>query len=148
MDIDATGALVVSGCADGSFSLWDVHSMEKIAEKKISSTSVCSCLFSPDCKSLAVCAEEGVVSIYSVTEGLPLLTTRSPGEQCSSMWWNGEYILCGGVSGTLYLLSLNATATLAKREAHQSAISAISVNSDMQVVVTASTDRNVSVWKF
>ncbi|KAI6657447.1 Protein FAN [Oopsacas minuta] len=148
VDIDSTGALLVSGCADGSVCLWDAQSMEKIAEKRISATSVCSCLFSPDSKSLAVCTEDGMIHIYSVAEGLPLITTRSPGEQCSSMLWNGEYILCGGMSGTLSILSLKSTVTLAKRDAHQSAISAISVNNDMQVVVTASTDRNVSVWKF
>ena len=146
--IDAAGTLVVSGCADGSISLWELQSMEKIAEKKVSDKSVCSCLFSPDSKALAVCTEDGMVHVYSVTEGLPVVATRTPGEHCTSMWWNGEFILCGGASGTLTLLSLNVTHTLTKRDAHQSAVTAISVNLDMQVVVTASADRNVTVWKF
>ena len=111
MDVSIDGRLLAVATSDGFVRLYDIPSLSKISEWKVSEQAVYAARFHPNGQQIAVCARDGQLSVWDVASRTPIWTQKSGGEGLADVvyrpdgkqllfcsWFRGTQTVLGAVS--------------------------------------------------
>uniref|UniRef100_A0A3Q3W5A1 Uncharacterized protein n=1 Tax=Mola mola TaxID=94237 RepID=A0A3Q3W5A1_MOLML len=141
--LNPAGTLLVSGCKDGTVTIWDTSSYATLQQIPCHSGTIHHTAFSPSRHVLSVGADS-CMKVTDVQTGMVISSVKAVEEQC--FCWDGSTVLCGGQSGDLLLWDLLSNTVTQRIPAH-SAVTAMWMNELCTTVITGSEDRQTIFWR-
>lgn len=146
INLSASGTLLVSGCKDGTVSIWDTQSHETLQQVPCHSGTIHHTAFSPDSRHVLSVGEDCCMKVIDVQTGMVMSSVRAEEEQ-RCFCWDGNSVLCGGQSGNLLLWDLLSSTVTKKIPAHSGPVTAMWMNELYNTVITGGEDRQIMFWK-
>ncbi|XP_028288516.1 protein FAN [Parambassis ranga] len=144
--LNPAGTLLVSGCKDGTVTIWDTSSYCTLQQTHCHTGTIHHMAFSPDSRHVLSIGADSCMKVTDVQTGMMISSVKSEEEQ-RCFCWDGNSVLCGGQSGDLLLWDL-LTNTVTKRiPAHSGAITAMWMNDLCNTVITGGEDKQMIFWK-
>ena len=110
---DPHGQHLISGCADGSIRIWDVHSGATIHQLTGHTAPITAVTLSPDGKTVASSCFDQTIRLWDLTTGACLYVERGAhvGTTAVAFSPDGQYLAYTGTGYALYLWSWHTYAT-------------------------------------
>lgn len=144
--LNPAGTLLVSGCKDGTVTIWDTSSYGALQQVHCHTGTIHHTAFSPDSRHVLSVGADSCMKVIDVQTGMVISSVKAEEEQ-RCFCWDGNSVLCGGKSGDLLLWDL-LTSTVTKRiSAHSGAVTAMWMSELCTTVITGGEDRQVIFWK-
>uniref|UniRef100_A0A3Q0SVF9 Neutral sphingomyelinase activation associated factor n=1 Tax=Amphilophus citrinellus TaxID=61819 RepID=A0A3Q0SVF9_AMPCI len=144
--LNPAGTLLVSGCKDGTITIWDTSSYGALQQVHCHAGTIHHTAFSPDSRHVLSVGADSCMKVVDVQTGMVISSVKAEEEQ-RCFCWDGNSVLCGGKSGDLLLWDL-LTNTVTKRiSAHSGAVTAMWMSELCTTVITGGEDRQVIFWK-
>ncbi|XP_053198327.1 protein FAN-like [Scomber japonicus] len=115
--LNPAGTLLVSGCKDGTVSIWDTSSYGTLQQIHCLDGTIHHMAFSPDSRHILSVGADSCMKVIDVQTGMVISSVKSEVEQ-RCFCWDGCSVLCGGQSGDLLLWDLLSNTVTAKIPAH------------------------------
>ncbi|XP_039983407.1 protein FAN [Xiphias gladius] len=144
--LNPAGTLLVSGCKDGTVTIWDTSSYETLQQVRCHTGTIHHMAFSPDSRHVLSVGADSCMKVIDVQTGMVISTAKAEEEQ-RCFCWDGNSVLCGGQSGDLLLWDLLSNAVTKRIPAHSGAVTAMWMNEQCTAVITGGEDRQVTLWK-
>lgn len=146
VSLNPAGTLLVSGCKDGTVTIWDTSSQSTLQQIHCHSGTIHHMAFSPDSRHVLSVGADSCMKVIDVQTGMVISSVKAEEEQ-RCFCWDGNWVLCGGQSGDLLLWDL-LTNTVTKRiPAHSGAVTAMWMSELCTTVITGGEDRQMIFWK-
>ncbi|CAL9697699.1 unnamed protein product [Knipowitschia caucasica] len=146
INLSVAGTLLVSGCKDGTVSLWDTQSHEVLQQLPCHLGTVHHTAFSPDSRHVLSVGEDYCMKVIDVQTGMVMSSVKADEEQ-RCFCWDGSLVLCGGQSGDLLLWDLLSSTVVKRIQAHSGAVTAMWMNELYTTVITGGEDKQIMFWK-
>ncbi|XP_031615388.1 protein FAN [Oreochromis aureus] len=144
--LNPAGTLLVSGCKDGTVTIWDTSNYRTLQQIHCHSGTIHHTAFSPDSRHVLSVGADSCMKVIDVQTGMVISSVKAEEEQ-RCFCWDGNWVLCGGRSGDLLLWDL-LTNTVTKRiPAHSGAVTAMWMSELCTTVITGGEDRQIIFWK-
>ena len=141
------GALLASGYSDGTVTLWDVATQERIATLQGYAGREVS--FSPDGTTLASSGSLGTIILWDVRTQERITTLKGPRHWVSSLSFSPDGALlasgAGTVDGTIILWDVATRERIATLQGHRSEVYSVSFSPDGTLLASGS-DYTVKLW--
>ena len=141
------GALLASGYSDGTVTLWDVATQERIATLQGYAGREVS--FSPDGTTLASSGSLGTIILWDVRTQERITTLKGPRHWVSSLSFSPDGALlasgAGTVDGTIILWDVATRERIATLQGHRSEVHSVSFSPDGTLLASGS-DYTVKLW--
>uniref|UniRef100_A0A3P8SKA8 Neutral sphingomyelinase activation associated factor n=1 Tax=Amphiprion percula TaxID=161767 RepID=A0A3P8SKA8_AMPPE len=137
--LNPAGTLLVSGCKDGTVTIWDTGSYGTLQQVHCHNGTIHHVSFSPSRHVLSVGADS-CMKVTDVQTGMVISSVKAEEEQC--FCWDGNSVLCGGQSGDLLLWDLLSNTVTQRIPAHSMWMSELCTT-----VITGGEDRQIIFWK-
>uniref|UniRef100_H3CTM5 Neutral sphingomyelinase activation associated factor n=1 Tax=Tetraodon nigroviridis TaxID=99883 RepID=H3CTM5_TETNG len=146
LSLTAAGTLLVSGCKDGTVSIWDADSYASLQQVHCHDGTVHHAAFSPDSRHVLSAAADSCMKVTDVQTGMVMSSVKAEEEQ-RCFCWDGSSVLCGGQSGDLLLWDLLSNTITRRIPAHSGAVTAIWMNELCATVITGGEDGQTIFWR-
>ena len=139
------GALLASGYSDGTVTLWDVATQERIATLQGYAGREVS--FSPDGTTLASSGSLGTIILWDVRTQERITTLKGPRHWVSSLSFSpdGALLASGYSDGTVTLWDVATRERIATLQGHRSEVYSVSFSPDGTLLASGS-DYTVKLW--
>ncbi|XP_045919910.1 protein FAN [Micropterus dolomieu] len=144
--LNPAGTLLVSGCKDGTVTIWDTSSYGTLQQVHCHTGTIHHMAFSPDSRHILSVGADSCMKVIDVQTGMVISSVKSAEEQ-RCFCWDGNSVLCGGESGELLLWDLLSNTVTKRIPAHSSAVTAMWMNELCTTVITGGEDRQMIFWK-
>ncbi|XP_022609768.1 protein FAN isoform X2 [Seriola dumerili] len=144
--LNPAGTLLVSGCKDGTVTIWDTSSYETLQQVHCHTGTIHHTAFSPDSRHVLSVGADCCMKVIDVQTGM-VISSVTPEEEQRCFRWDGNSVLCGGQSGDLLLWDLLSNTVTKRIPAHSGAVTAIWMNDLCSTVITGGEDRQIIFWK-
>ncbi|XP_040922193.1 protein FAN [Toxotes jaculatrix] len=144
--LNPAGTLLVSGCKDGTVTIWDTSSYETLQQDHCHDGTIHHTAFSPDSRHVLSTGADSCMKVTDVQTGMVISTVKAEEEQ-RCFCWDGNSVLSGGQSGDLYLWDLLSNTVTERIAAHSGAVTAMWMNDLCTTVITGGDDRQMIYWK-
>lgn len=146
--LSPSSQLAVSGCDDGSISVWDLHTEKARYRLQAHRTSVKALIISEDETLLVSSATDRTLKVWDlpsgelrfdlpVTEDVTISLAIDP---------SGRFLVSGTQSGQVQVWNLADGSFRREISAHAGVVQALTLDPEGQYVASASTERTVKVW--
>uniref|UniRef100_A0A3Q3NQA1 Neutral sphingomyelinase (N-SMase) activation associated factor n=1 Tax=Labrus bergylta TaxID=56723 RepID=A0A3Q3NQA1_9LABR len=146
ISLSATGTLLVSGCKDGTVSIWDMSSFSALQQVHCHSGNIHHTAFSPDSRHVLSVGADCCMKVVDVQTGMVISSVKADEEQ-RCFCWDGSWVLAGGQSGDLLLWDLISNTVTKRIPAHSGAVTTMWMNELCSSVITGGDDRQTKFWK-
>nr|CAG4710885.1 unnamed protein product [Naegleria fowleri] len=148
LNVDASGNLIVSGSEDGLVIVFDLRQKKAISEFHAHNDVVAdTCFCGEDSQRFVSCSKDGSIKLFDVS-GTEIAQFSSP--VVSQAWRclasDGFELLSGGEDGKLYKWNVQDGSLTKAINAHNAALTCISVSDDGESVVTGSKSGEMIYW--
>ncbi|MGW0073840.1 NB-ARC domain-containing protein [Streptomyces cellulosae] len=146
--ISPSGEWIATTSADWTARVWDAHNGEELHVFEDDNVGVIwSVAISPDSCRMAICHDNGSVSIYNIHDEneLQCFTGHTDVALGSAFSPNGEWLVTGGHDNTVRIWDLRAQQT-ASGAGHNDRPWSLAVSRDGTMLATSSLDRTVRIW--
>eukprot|EP00064_Thunnus_orientalis_P016373 superscaffoldBa00003231_g16437 len=144
--LNPAGTLLVSGCKDGTVTIWDTSSYGTLQQIHCHAGTIHHMAFSPDSRHVLSVGADSCMKVIDVQTGMVISSVKAEEEQ-RCFCWDGSSVLCGGQSGDLLLWDLLSNTVTARIPAHSGAVTAMWMNELCTTVITGGEDRQMIFWK-
>uniref|UniRef100_A0A3Q4AQV8 Uncharacterized protein n=1 Tax=Mola mola TaxID=94237 RepID=A0A3Q4AQV8_MOLML len=144
--LNPAGTLLVSGCKDGTVTIWDTSSYATLQQIPCHSGTIHHTAFSPDSRHVLSVGADSCMKVTDVQTGMVISSVKAVEEQ-RCFCWDGSTVLCGGQSGDLLLWDLLSNTVTQRIPAHSGAVTAMWMNELCTTVITGSEDRQTIFWR-
>ncbi|XP_029978874.1 protein FAN [Sphaeramia orbicularis] len=144
--LSPAGTLLVSGCKDGTVTIWDTSSYGALQQIPCHAAAVHHMAFSPDSRHVLSVGADSCMKVIDVQTGMVISSVKSEEEQ-RCFCWDGNSVLCGGQSGDLLLWDLLSNTVTRRISAHSGAVTAMWMNDLNTTVITGGDDRQMIFWR-
>nr|XP_020480680.1 protein FAN [Monopterus albus] len=144
--LNSVGGLLVSGCKDGTVTIWDTSSYEALKKVSCHTGTIHHTVFSSDSQHVLTVGADSCMKVTDVQTGMVISNVKAEEEQ-RCFCWNGNDVLCGGQSGDLLLWDLLSNTVTKRIPAHTGAVTAMWMNDLCTTVITGGEDRQMNLWK-
>jgi eukaryotic-like serine/threonine-protein kinase len=141
------GHLLATGASDGTVTLWDARTGEKVREiLSAHDGQVRGVAFSPDSRRLASVGWDGAVRIWDVATGERLFNrTHGKGALTVAFSPDGQRLVSGGDPG-LILWDASTGKTITTLTGHADVVRRVTFSPDGKRLASASSDKTVRLW--
>ncbi|XP_060921119.1 protein FAN [Labrus mixtus] len=146
ISLSAAGTLLVSGCKDGTVSIWDTSSFSALQQVHCHSGNIHHTAFSPDSRHVLSVGADCCMKVVDVQTGMVISSVKADEEQ-RCFCWDGSWVLTGGQSGDLLLWDLISNTVTKRIPAHSGAVTTMWMNELCSSVITGGDDRQTKFWK-
>ncbi|XP_074549891.1 protein FAN isoform X2 [Halichoeres trimaculatus] len=146
ISLSSAGTLLVSGCKDGTITIWDTSSYSPLQQVHCHSGTIHQVAFSPDSRHVLSVGEDCCMKVTDVQTGMVMSSVKAEEEQ-RCFCWDGSSVLGGGRSGDLLLWDLISNTITKRIPAHSGAVTAMWMNELCSSVITGGEDRQTIFWK-
>ncbi|XP_041823886.1 protein FAN isoform X2 [Melanotaenia boesemani] len=144
--LNPAGTLLVSGCKDGTISIWDTSSYETLQQVHCHSGTIHHSAFSPDSRHVLSVGADSSMKVTDVQTGMVISSVKMEEEQ-RCFCWDGNSVLCGGQSGDLLLWDLLSNTVTKRIPAHSGPVTAMWMSELCNTLITGGEDRQIIFWK-
>uniref|UniRef100_A0A665X3Z6 Neutral sphingomyelinase (N-SMase) activation associated factor n=1 Tax=Echeneis naucrates TaxID=173247 RepID=A0A665X3Z6_ECHNA len=144
--LSPAGTLLVSGCKDGTVTIWDTSSYEMLQQVHCHTGTIHHTAFSPDSRHVLSVGADSCMMVIDVQTGMVISSVKTEEEQ-RCFCWDGNQVLCGGQFGDLLLWNLLSNTVTKRIPAHSGAVTAMWMNDLCSTVITGGEDRKIILWK-
>uniref|UniRef100_A0A7N5ZT44 Neutral sphingomyelinase (N-SMase) activation associated factor n=1 Tax=Anabas testudineus TaxID=64144 RepID=A0A7N5ZT44_ANATE len=144
--LNPAGTLLVSGCKDGTITIWDTSSYEVLQQVPCHTGTIHHTAFSPDSRHVLSVGADSCMKVIDVQTGMMISNVNTEEEQ-RCFCWDGNSVLCGGQSGDLLLWDLLSSTVTKRIPAHSGAVTAMWMNDLCTTVITGGEDKQMILWK-
>ncbi|XP_072235181.1 protein FAN isoform X2 [Leuresthes tenuis] len=144
--LNPAGTLLVSGCKDGTVTIWDTSSYGTLQQVHCHFGAVHYLSFSPDSRHILSVGADSCMKVTDVQTGMVISSVKAEEEQ-RCFRWDGNFVLSGGQSGDLFLWDLLSNTVTKRIPAHSGAVTAMWMNDLCTSVITGGEDRQIIFWK-
>ncbi|KAM4533381.1 protein FAN [Odontesthes bonariensis] len=144
--LNPAGTLLVSGCKDGSVTIWDTSSYGILQQVHCHCGAIHHLSFSPDSRHILSLGADSCMKVTDVQTGMVISSVKAEEEQ-RCFCWDGNFVLSGGQSGDLFLWDLLSNTVTKRIPAHSGAVTAMWMNELCTSVITGGEDRQIIFWK-
>ncbi|KAM9839485.1 protein FAN [Aulostomus maculatus] len=144
--LNPAGTLLVSGCKDGTATIWDTSSYGSLQQVHCHTGTIHHMAFSPDSRHVLSVGADSYMKVIDVQTGMVMSSVKAEEEQ-RCFCWDGSSVLCGGQSGDLTLWDLLSNTVSTRIPAHSGAVTAMWMNELCSTVITGGDDRQIIFWK-
>ena len=139
------GALLASGYSDGTVTLWDVATQERIATLQGYAGREVS--FSPDGTTLA--SGSGTIILWDVRTRQRITTLKEPPDFFRSLSFSpdGALLASGNSDGTVTLWDVATRERIATLQGYTSVVYSVSFSPDGTLLASGSSDYTVKLWE-
>jgi WD40 repeat protein len=138
-----------TGNRSGIVTIWDVKSgFEHVRFSTRSRVDIECIEFSPDGKSLAVAAQDGVVSLFDPKTGklVTELIGHSAGLKAIAFSADGEFLATAGADRKIVVWSTKTGREVATLLGHTDSILSLAFSPDGRSIASGSADRTIRIW--
>lgn len=146
ISLNPAGTLLVSGCKDGTITIWDTSSYATLQQVHCHTGTIHHMAFSPDSRHILSVGADSCMKVTDVQTGMVISSVKAEEEQ-RCFCWDGSSVLCGGRSGDLLLWDLLSNTVTKRIPAHSAAVTAMWMNELCTTVITGGEDRQTIFWK-
>uniref|UniRef100_A0AAQ5YQI0 Neutral sphingomyelinase (N-SMase) activation associated factor n=1 Tax=Amphiprion ocellaris TaxID=80972 RepID=A0AAQ5YQI0_AMPOC len=144
--LNPAGTLLVSGCKDGTVTIWDNSSYGTLQQVHCHNGTIHHVSFSPDSRHVLSVGVDSCMKVTDVQTGMVISSVKAEEEQ-RCFCWDGNSVLCGGQSGDLLLWDLLSNTVTQRIPAHSGAVTAMWMSELCTTVITGGEDRQIIFWK-
>ncbi|XP_075994237.1 protein FAN [Genypterus blacodes] len=144
--LNPAGTLLVSGCKDGTATIWDTSSFGTLQQVQCHEGNIHHMAFSPDSRHVLSVGADSCMKVIDVQTGM-LISSVTAEEEQRCFCWDGNSVLCGGQSGDLLLWDLLSNTVTGRISGHSGAVTAMWMNELCNTVITGGEDRQILLWK-
>ncbi|XP_078136441.1 protein FAN isoform X4 [Sander vitreus] len=144
--LNPAGTLLVSGCKDGTVTIWDTSSYGTLQQVHCHTGTIHHMAFSPDSRHVLSVGADSCMKVLDVQTGMVISSVKAEEEQ-RCFCWDGSSVLCGGQSGDLLLWDLLSNTVTQRIPAHSGAVTALWMSELCSTVITGGEDRQIILWK-
>lgn len=144
--LSPAGTLLVSGCKDGTVTIWDTSSYGALQQVQCHRGTIHHVAFSPDSRHVLSVGADSCMKVIDVQTGMVISSVKAEEEQ-RCFCWDGSSVLCGGRSGDLLLWDLISNTVTKRIPAHSGAVTTMWMNDLCTTVITGGEDRQMILWK-
>ncbi|XP_042366691.1 protein FAN [Plectropomus leopardus] len=144
--LNQAGTLLVSGCKDGTITIWDTSSYGTLQQIHCHTGTIHHVAFSPDSRHVLSVGADFCMKVIDVQTGMLISSVKAEEEQ-RCFCWDGHSVLCGGQSGDLLLRDLLSNTVTQRIPAHSGAVTAMWMSELCSTVITGGEDRQIILWK-
>jgi WD40 repeat protein len=150
-DLDIQGGrdprFVAVTTRDNRIAIINWKTRQKVGSDLIGSGVIKFAIFSPNGLQIATGTEGGIVSVWNLTQGSPVVNTDKHNGEVLTLEFSpdGRYLVSGGADGVAVVLDAKTGAEL-YRSLHSDQVRDIAFSKDSKRFVTASKDRFIRVW--
>ncbi|XP_075870966.1 protein FAN isoform X3 [Nelusetta ayraudi] len=144
--LNPAGTLLVSGCKDGTATIWDTSGYATLQQVQCHSGTVHHMAFSPDSRHVLSVGADLCMKVIDVQTGMVMSSVKAEEEQ-RCFFWDGSLALCGGQSGDLLLWDLLSNTVIKRIPGHSGAVTAMWMNEPCTSVITGGEDRQTIFWQ-
>ncbi|KAA8580940.1 hypothetical protein FQN60_013898 [Etheostoma spectabile] len=144
--LNPAGTLLVSGCKDGTITIWDTSSYGTLQQVHCHTGTIHHVAFSPDSRHVLSVGADSCMKVIDVQTGMVISSVKAEEEQ-RCFCWDGNSVLCGGQSGDLLLWDLLGNTVIKRIPAHSGAVTAMWMSELCSTVITGGEDRQILLWK-
>uniref|UniRef100_A0A671UK78 Neutral sphingomyelinase activation associated factor n=1 Tax=Sparus aurata TaxID=8175 RepID=A0A671UK78_SPAAU len=145
ISLNPAGTLLVSGCKDGTITIWDTSSYATLQQVHCHTGTIHHMAFSPDSRHILSVGADSCMKVTDVQTGMVISSVKAEEEQ-RCFCWDGSSVLCGGRSGDLLLWDLLSNTVTKRIPAHSGTVS-MWMNELCTTVITGGEDRQTIFWK-
>lgn len=146
IDLSPAGTLLVSGCKDGTATIWDTNSYGALQQVHCHNSTVHQLAFSPDSRHVLSVGADCCMKVIDVQTGMMMSSVKAEEEQ-RCFCWDGNSVLCGGQSGDLILWDLLSNTVTKRMRAHLGPVTAMWMNDLFTTLITGGEDKQIIFWK-
>ncbi|XP_033841868.1 protein FAN isoform X2 [Periophthalmus magnuspinnatus] len=146
INLSSAGTLLVSGCKDGTVSVWDTQSHTELQQVECHSGNIHHTSFSPDSRHVLSVGDDCCMKVIDVQTGMVMSSVKSDEEQ-RCFCWDGSSVLCGGQSGDLLLWDLLSSTVIKRIPAHSGPVTAMWMNDLCTTVISGGEDKQIMFWR-
>jgi hypothetical protein len=138
----------VSGCDDGSISVWDIRTGETCHRLLAHRTSVKALIMSKDETLLVSSATDRSLKVWDLSSGKLRFDLKPVGDVAISLVIDesGRFLISGTQSGQIQIWDLTDGSLRREITAHAGVVQALTLDPDGEYVASASTERTIKVW--
>uniref|UniRef100_A0A3P9P259 Neutral sphingomyelinase activation associated factor n=1 Tax=Poecilia reticulata TaxID=8081 RepID=A0A3P9P259_POERE len=144
--LNPAGTLLVSGCKDGTVTIWDTSSYRTLHQVHCHAGTIHHAAFSPDSRHVLSVGDDCCMKVMDVQTGMMISSVKAEEEQ-RCFCWDGSSVLCGGRSGNLLLWDLLSNRVISRIPAHSGAVTAMWMNELCNTVITGGEDKQIMFWR-
>lgn len=126
--------IFTSGSADGTITLWNLKTGEKVKELKGHEKSIKGFAYSFDGKRLASCSTDNTIRIWDIESGKELKKIKAT-TSCLTYSKNGEFLLSGGYHGLIKILNSSTGDEIKKIDTGFYSIDIITLSLDGKYII-------------
>lgn len=126
--------IFTSGIADGTITLWNLKTGEKVKELKGHEKSIKGFAYSFDGKRLASCSTDNTIRIWDIESGKELKKIKAT-TSCLTYSKNGEFLLSGGYHGLIKILNSSTGDEIKKIDTGFYSIDIITLSLDGKYII-------------
>jgi WD40 repeat protein len=143
------GNTLASGNSDGSITLWDITSGDKVLDLKGHEDSVNSLYCSPNSKILASGSSDMTIKLWDISTGTTLSSLEGHLDSISSVAFspNGKILASGSSDNTIKLWDLNTKQEISALFGHAKEVSGIHFSPDSKFIASSSNDKTIKLWQ-
>ncbi|TRY86438.1 hypothetical protein DNTS_018460 [Danionella cerebrum] len=147
IDLSPVGTCLATGTKEGTLTIWDLTSPLPLNQLNCHSGKIHQVAFSPDSRHILSVGEDSCLVVTDVQTGMLIATVHAEQEQ-RCFCWDGDTVLCGGVSGDLSVWNLlNSKVIHRISAAHSGAVTCMWKNEQCSSIITGGSDKQISLWK-
>uniref|UniRef100_A0A3B4A0Z8 Uncharacterized protein n=1 Tax=Periophthalmus magnuspinnatus TaxID=409849 RepID=A0A3B4A0Z8_9GOBI len=146
INLSSAGTLLVSGCKDGTVSVWDTQSHTELQQVECHSGNIHHTSFSPDSRHVLSVGDDCCMKVIDVQTGMVMSSVKSDEEQ-RCFCWDGSSVLCGGQSGDLLLWDLLSSTVIKRIPAHSGPVTAMWMNDLCTTMISGGEDKQIMFWR-
>uniref|UniRef100_A0A1A8LKW8 Neutral sphingomyelinase (N-SMase) activation associated factor n=4 Tax=Nothobranchius TaxID=28779 RepID=A0A1A8LKW8_9TELE len=146
VSMNPAGTLLVSGCKDGTVTIWDTSSYRSLQQVFCHTGTIHHLAFSPDSRHVLSVGADSFMKVTDVQTGMVISSVKAEEEQ-RCFCWDGNTVLCGGQSGDLLLWDLLSNTVTKRIPAHSGVVTAMWMNDLCNTVITGGDDRQIIFWR-
>ncbi|MFD0355421.1 WD40 repeat domain-containing serine/threonine protein kinase [Streptomyces sp. NPDC127110] len=144
----APDGTLASGCADGTIRLWDLASRSSTATLTGHTKAVAAVAFSPDGKTLASGSADSSVRLWDPAARKSTATLPGHNSPVRSVAFSADgYTIASGGGRTVRLWNIPSHEHRATLNGHLAAVTSVAFSPDGKILVSASEDDRIRVWK-
>ncbi|MEQ2283404.1 hypothetical protein AMECASPLE_010856 [Ameca splendens] len=146
VSLNAAGTLLVSGCKDGTVTIWDTSSYLTLQQVHCHDGTIHQSAFSPDSRHVLSVGDDSCMKVIDVQTGMVISSVKAEEEQ-RCFCWDGSSVVSGGQSGHLLLWDLLSNTVINRIPAHTGAVTAMWMNELCSIVITGGVDKQIMFWR-
>ena len=149
---DPSGKYLASGSGDNIVRVWDVSSMQQVAELKGHTKAVASVAFDPSGKYLASGSHDNTIRLWDVVTQQQVAElkcgTGHPGWVTSIAFdSSGKYLALGSADKTVRIWDVASQQQVAELKGHKSTVTSVAFDSSRKYLASGSLDKSVMLWE-